>query len=270
MPGLKEILRITPLETKAQKDFRANCIQTIGCIFDSVKDQPQICKDDALQVTQLLTDLLNSGKLEDSDPQIITMQGALPQLASCLKADFVPFLPDIMKSLLNDAKRDIDFKIVEVNAAELEEKDEDENDSPVQKMTIAVKGVEGSRQIQMNTSVLENKIMAIQVIKKIATSLGKLFFDHVEEVSQLVVTQLINDKYSSAIRKEATKLLHSLLMCTNDSEQMKVLINLYLPALGMQINTKVQSQDFRSVKWLMCELSRCFNQFYNFKGQFLS
>ena len=103
----------------------------------------------------------------------------------------------------------------------------------------------------MNTSVLENKIMAIQVIRKVAQSLGKLFFDHVEEVSQLVVTELINDKHASAIRKESTKLLSDLLNCTNDSEQMKVLINLYLHPLGMQIDTKLQALDFRSVKWLM-------------------
>ena len=50
-------------------------------------------------------------------------------------------------------------------------------------MKIAVKGVEGERQVSMNTSVLENKIMAIKVIRKIAQSLGKLFFDHVEEVA---------------------------------------------------------------------------------------
>ena len=68
MPGLKELLRITPLETKAQQDLRANCIQTIGCIFDSVKDQAELCREDASQITQVLADLLNSGKMADSDP----------------------------------------------------------------------------------------------------------------------------------------------------------------------------------------------------------
>ena len=137
-------------------------------------------------------------------------------------------------------------------------------------MQFALKGLEGTKQIQMNTSVLENKIMAVQVIKKIAASLGPLFFDHVEAVSQLIVTDLIADKYSSAIRKEAAKTLSILLRCTNDSEQMRVLINLYLPALGMQIKTRLTSLDLRSVKWLMQELHRCFNQFYNYKGPFLS
>ena len=50
----------------------------------------------------------------------------MPQLASCLKGDFVQFLPAIMQSLINDAKKDIDFKVVDVAEAELEEQDEDE------------------------------------------------------------------------------------------------------------------------------------------------
>ena len=115
--------------------------------------------------------------------------------------------------------------------------------------------------------------MAVQVIRKIASSLGKLFFSQVEPVSKLIVESLMRDKYSSAIRKESTKMLNTLLMCTNDSEQMKVLINLYLPALGMQINTRLatpQGPDFRSVKWLMQETARCFNHFYNYKGAFLT
>ena len=36
-----------------------------------------------------------------------------------------------MKSLISDAKKDIDFKIVAVKEAELEEKEEDENDTPI-------------------------------------------------------------------------------------------------------------------------------------------
>jgi hypothetical protein len=69
--------------------------------------------------------------MADSDPQIITIQGALPQLASVLKGDFVQFLPHIMKSLLADAKRDIDFKVVDVKEAELEEQEEDEKESDI-------------------------------------------------------------------------------------------------------------------------------------------
>lgn len=68
MPGLKEILRITPYETKTQKDLRANCIQTIGSILESVKEQPQVCKNDALEVMEVFSKLIQPGVLNEDDP----------------------------------------------------------------------------------------------------------------------------------------------------------------------------------------------------------
>ena len=50
MPGLKSILQTAPSETQAQKDLRASCIASIGTIFESVKDQPEVCKADAHEV----------------------------------------------------------------------------------------------------------------------------------------------------------------------------------------------------------------------------
>jgi hypothetical protein len=60
MPGLKQILQSTPMETKQQKDLRSNCIQTIGNILDSCKDTPELCHADAKEITQSLVTLLSS------------------------------------------------------------------------------------------------------------------------------------------------------------------------------------------------------------------
>lgn len=64
--------------------------------------------------------------MEDSDPQILAIQNMVPQLAAVLKADFKPFLPTLMESLIRDAKRDTDFKIVDATEEEIEEADDDE------------------------------------------------------------------------------------------------------------------------------------------------
>jgi hypothetical protein len=77
MPGLLTILKDTPMETKNQKELRSNCIQAIGCILESVADKPEVCHADAREVTQIITELMNSGKLDDSDPQILTIQRTL-------------------------------------------------------------------------------------------------------------------------------------------------------------------------------------------------
>jgi hypothetical protein len=81
-------------------------------------------------------------------------------LAASLKEQFKPFLPELMESLFKDLKRDLDFKIVDAKEEELENAE----DSEVQQIRLQIKGVEGAKTIQMNTTALENKISAIQVI----------------------------------------------------------------------------------------------------------
>ena len=101
MPGLKSILQTTPFVTSAQKDLRASCIASIGYIFESVKDQPEVCKADAHEVMASFVQFMalqssQDGKsvpLDESDPQIISIQNALPQLAALLKSEFFDYLP---------------------------------------------------------------------------------------------------------------------------------------------------------------------------------
>ena len=68
-----------------------------------------------------------------------------------------------MPALLKDASRDIDLKIqdADLTAGQTE-------DSGISALKIKVKGVEGERQITMNTNALENKINALQIIKNLA------------------------------------------------------------------------------------------------------
>jgi importin-5 len=68
MPGLKQILNTMPMENKQQQELRAHCIQTIGFILTAVKQQPEVCKADALEVATVLTQLLNSGRVSEADP----------------------------------------------------------------------------------------------------------------------------------------------------------------------------------------------------------
>jgi hypothetical protein len=52
MPGLRTLLQTTPSDTREHKDLRASCISTMGSIFASVKDQPEVCMVDAHAVMQ--------------------------------------------------------------------------------------------------------------------------------------------------------------------------------------------------------------------------
>ena len=63
MPGLKNILQTVKWETSQEQELRANCIDCIGFIITSVKDQPEICKQDAIQICQLIIEAKISGTI---------------------------------------------------------------------------------------------------------------------------------------------------------------------------------------------------------------
>ena len=107
-----------------------------------------------------------------------------------MKDDFKPFLPRIIPALLNDAQRSIDFKIVDVEEGDVAE-DEDESGKKTDAMQIKIKGMEGAKQVSMNTSALEVKINAVQILKTLARNLGTSFYEHVEDVAKVCLEKLI-------------------------------------------------------------------------------
>jgi len=44
-------------------------------MLDSVKEQPEVCRADALEISTLLINLL--GQIKDSDPQLLAIQSIL-------------------------------------------------------------------------------------------------------------------------------------------------------------------------------------------------
>lgn len=129
-----------------------------------------------------------------------------------------------------------------------------------------MKGVEGKKQIQMNTHALEAKINAINIIGNVAMALGKNFKDYLETVSQLCVTELIHDKLSSSVRKSSTKLCAVLLDCCADKEQQIKLLHVFLPHIAQEITDQVSKENFRNVKWLTKELQRCLRSISSVRG----
>lgn len=107
--------------------MRANCITTIGCIIESVKDKPELCRKDAHEICAILVGLLYSGNIDEADAQEVAIKGTLVQLAGCLKQEFKEYLSPLITALIRDMKKDLDFKIVDADQAELEEQETNPN-----------------------------------------------------------------------------------------------------------------------------------------------
>ena len=116
-------------------------------------------------------------------------------MAAVLKNDFVAYLPAIMESLLKDATRSVDMKVVTAKEAELENADEEDKSKggDMKNLTLSIRGVEGPLQISMNTTALENKISALQIIKSLASALGPLMGDYVDRLANVYVTDVMHN-----------------------------------------------------------------------------
>jgi hypothetical protein len=106
----------------------------------------------------------------------------------------------------------------------------------------------------MNTTALENKVNATQIIGAIAQVLGPIFIDYVEPTLQLIISELMHNKLSSTIRKESTKTCAVLLDCLSSKDDQVKLLRLILPEIAAQLKIKIERTDFRSIKWLTHEL----------------
>jgi hypothetical protein len=121
----------------------------------------------------------------------------------------------------------------------------------------------------MNTTALENMITALKVTRSIATEMGSHFSDFIEPLVTVITSKLMHLSLSSTARQEATRLCSPLIFCCPTNQQKVQLFKMLMPHIAQQIQLKLGSLDFRSLKWLLKEVSRCVKNFKNFGGAFL-
>ena len=65
--------------------------------------------------------------------------------------------------------------------------------------------------MSINTSALEVKSNAVEILKNISRNMGTSFFDYVEDVAKVCLEKLIRDPISSQVRKYSAKLMRFLI-----------------------------------------------------------
>ena len=203
MPALKQILGTTPMETRAQKDLRTNTIQSIGFLVNAVSDNATDFSGDVKEISEILAKMILPGVLKDDDPQYGAILNTFPQLAGMLKEQFSPYLPHIMDKLLADVRQDIDFKWEAADEIKGEKPSIEKNEEGHTSMVFKLKGVEEMKKVSLNTSALENKINACQVLRDLASNLKKAFLPYVEATHE-AIAPLMSFVWSKAVRKVAT------------------------------------------------------------------
>ena len=151
------------------------------------------------------------------------------------------------------------------------EGDEADHKGGVQTLNLKVKGLEGAKQVSMNTNVLEVKINAIQILKNLARNLGKNFFGHVEDVAQVCITKLLQDPYSYMIRKESAKCMRfCIAACEEYPDKQKALYIMTYVKMMEELEKRKNRKEFDMINAILKEIFKQLKLFYSFKAKGLT
>lgn len=186
--------------------------KTMECVsLIAVAVGKEVFGPDAEFVMKALLHTQNS--MKDDDPQVSYVLKAWVRICRCLGKDFVPFLPTVIKPLLECAARKPDIRIFDrENAVE----DNAYNFLPVEDKVIAIK-----------TAALEEKATACSMLNCYAEWLEDGFMPFVGPTAEVLVP-LQGYYYSDTVRSAATSTMPCLMRCVvsaskktgQDSKQM--------------------------------------------------
>ena len=124
--------------------------------------------------------------------------------------------------------------------------------------------------ISMNTTALENKITALQILGQVAQALGTNYNEFVGPTCEHLST-LMHDKLSSSVRKNSTKLCFVMVDACASNEQKVQVLKLLTPHIVQEITYRLKQVELPAIKWLTKELQRSFNAVNMIRGvNFLS
>lgn len=147
---------------------------------------------------------------------MLSIKETLAKISSFLKEDFHTFMPFLLENLVKDAKLDIDIKLTSA----------DEEKPETTSITFKMKGFEGNQRLSMNTSALESKIAAFQLINKISENMGAAFAPYCEAILPIMIENM-NYTYSKAIRKFAMKTINNILGVVGEPNNVTLFMGLY-------------------------------------------
>ena len=191
MPALKNLVTMT-FTTPEQQEVRANCVRCMGHCVESISDAPGTYLDDVKGIMTGLVTLKQT--LDSEDPTALAINEVVSQFADCLKQDFMPYMQIFMPDLLQKAQATVDMAFTDA-----------EVDLPagMNAVSFDMKG-QGTKQLAVNTTVLQHKIKACRIMYDLVSSL-KIAFTPFVEATLAAMTPLFTYTFSEDIRKYSTK-----------------------------------------------------------------
>jgi len=138
-------------------------------------------------------------------------------------------------------------------------------------LQVKIKGLEGAKQITMNTNALEIKINAIQILKNLARNMEVHMFEYVEEIAKLCLEKCLTDKFTQTVRKESGKLMRFLIAaCKEHPDKQRTLYIMTYAILIEELEARIKRKEFDQVVAILKELSKQIRLFSGFKDKGIS
>uniref|UniRef100_M4B1E7 IPO4/5-like TPR repeats domain-containing protein n=1 Tax=Hyaloperonospora arabidopsidis (strain Emoy2) TaxID=559515 RepID=M4B1E7_HYAAE len=206
IPLAKEVL--TNAHGKEYALLRGKSMESIALIGQAVGKERFV--NDAMEIMEILVRVQSSEELEGPEVQYVAQSCA--RIGSILKEDFVPYLPFVIPPLIRQAQIQPDIQLLDVADDSVEEDGVtiDGKDT----MTLDIRGV-GKKRLEINTSALEDKTNACNMLYQSALDLEGHFYPYVAEVAQVMIP-LLEFEYVSDIRIVSSLTMAKLLKCAVD------------------------------------------------------
>lgn len=124
-------------------------------------------------------------------------------------------------------------------------------------MQVKVRGIEGTKQVSINTSALDIKINAVEILKNISRNMGTSFFEYVEDVAKVCLEKLIRDPISHHVRKQSAKCMRFLIAaCKDHPDKQRALFIMSYIKMTDELEVRRQREDFEMMNALIKEINK--------------
>ncbi|KAL8008700.1 putative importin beta family [Plasmopara halstedii] len=206
IPLAKEVL--TNAHGKEYALLRGKSMESIALIGQAVGKERFV--NDAREIMEILIRVRSSEELEGPEVQYVAQ--SCVRIGGILKEDFVPYLPHVIPALIKQAKIQPDIQLFDIAEGDAEKDGQTVDGKDT--MTLEIRGV-GKKRLDVNTSALEDKTNACNMLYQSASDLEGYFYPYVAEVAQVMIP-LIDFEYVEDVRIVSSLTMAKLLNCAVD------------------------------------------------------
>jgi hypothetical protein len=228
MPVLKNLVTLQ-FDTPEKKEVRANCVRCMGNCVESIGENPGTLLEDVKNVMNGLVSL--RGTLDADDPTSLAINEVVSQFSDCLKTEFLPYLDVFMPDLLSKAAATVDIGFADGDT---------ELPTGMNSVTFDLKG-QGTKQIAVNTTVLQHKIKACRILYDLVSSLKTCYSRYAQETLDVMIP-LFSYTFNKDIRKYSMKTVVALFLTLEQSASER-LLTVITPAFLQNLTSPKSSPE---------------------------